>query len=39
VFAWYDFWVGAYYDRKRRCLYIMPLPMLGFVIDFGVPKS
>jgi hypothetical protein len=28
IFAWYDFWVGAYYDRKDRWLYLM-IPMLG----------
>lgn len=27
-FAWYDFWVGVYYDRTARALYICPLPML-----------
>ncbi len=27
-FAWYDFWVGAYWDRKARALYICPLPTL-----------
>lgn len=25
-FAWYDLWVGAYYDRKVRVLYVCPLP-------------
>ena len=35
VFAWYDFWIGAYWDCERRSLYILPLPMLGVVIDFG----
>jgi hypothetical protein len=25
-FAWYDFWVGFYYDRKQKVLYICPLP-------------
>lgn len=32
--AWYDFWVGIYYDTKKRHLYIMPLPMIGFRIRF-----
>ena len=27
-FAWYDLWVGAYYDRLEKTLYICPLPML-----------
>ena len=27
-FAWYDFWIGAYYDRREKVLYICPLPML-----------
>jgi len=25
-FAWYDLWVGAYWDRKARVLYVCPLP-------------
>ena len=33
-FAWYDFWIGVYYDRKARALYICPLPMCVFKISF-----
>ena len=33
VFAWYDLWIGAYYDRPRRRLYLM-LPMVGVRIEF-----
>lgn len=31
-FAWYDLWVGAYWDRKTRVLYVCPLPTLLIVI-------
>lgn len=31
VVAWYDWWVGAYYDRKQHWLYIM-IPFIGIRI-------
>lgn len=33
IFAWYDLWVGAYWQKKKRRLYIMILPTLGVRID------
>ena len=35
LFAWYDLWVGFFWDKKNRWLYILPLPMLGVVLKFG----
>lgn len=29
-FAWFDFWVGLYYDQKGRALYVCPLPCCVF---------
>lgn len=37
LFAWYDLWIGAYYDRSSGRLYILPIPCVGIVIDFGPP--
>lgn len=34
LFAWYDFWVGFYWDRKTSSLYFLPVPMCGIVITF-----
>jgi hypothetical protein len=36
IFAWYDLWVGAFWDASKRRLYILPLPCIGVVIDFAV---
>lgn len=34
LFAWYDLWIGVFWDRKSRKLYILPVPCLGVVITF-----
>lgn len=34
IFAWYDLWIGLYYDRKNNWLYILPFPCCGVVIKF-----
>lgn len=37
IFAWYDMWIGAFWDREKRRLYVLPLPCVGFVFDFKQP--
>jgi hypothetical protein len=34
IFAWYDLWVGCFWDRQKRWLYIFPVPMFGVIIKF-----
>ena len=35
IFAWYDLWIGAFWDAGKRRLYVLPLPCIGIVIQFG----
>lgn len=37
-FKWYDFWIGLYYDKMKKRLYIGFLPMLGLMIQFNADK-
>ncbi len=41
VCAWYDIWIGAYWDRKNGRLYLLPLSMLGIWVEFAarVPRT
>ena len=34
LFAWYDLWIGAFWDSRKRRLYILPLPCVGIVVEF-----
>ena len=33
IFRWYDFWIGFYFDKKKKYLYFFPLPTIGFKIS------
>lgn len=39
IFAWYDFWIGAYWDKTNKVLYIFPIPCFGFKIFKKKVKS
>jgi hypothetical protein len=32
---WYDFWVGVYWSRATRTLYICPLPTFVLSVSWG----
>lgn len=37
--AWYDLWIGFYYDRSKRCLYFCPIPMMVFQFSFETTEQ
>lgn len=39
LFAWFDFWVGLFWDRKAKRLYVFPIPMFGFYVQFLLFKK
>lgn len=34
LFAWYDLWVGFFWDQKKHILYFFPIPCFGITFDF-----
>jgi len=39
IFAWYDMWVGIFWDSRKRKLYILPIPCVGLVFEFPMPGN
>lgn len=35
ILAWYDIWIGTYYDVGHSTLYICPLPMVVLRFELG----
>lgn len=35
LFAWYDLWIGVFWDSQKGKLYVLPIPCLGFVLHYG----
>jgi len=33
-FLWYDFWVGLFWDQKKKILYVCPLPCFVIKMEF-----
>lgn len=38
-FAWYDLWVGLYWDKANRRLYFCPLPCCVILFQFGFKRG
>lgn len=34
LFAWYDMWIGFFWDKKKHWLYFLPIPMCGIIFKF-----
>ena len=39
IFAWFDLWVGLYWDKEKRRLYFLPFPTIGLVFHFKEKES
>ena len=34
IFAWYDLWIGFYWDSEKSRLYFLPLPCIGLIFEW-----
>jgi len=39
IFAWYDLWVGFFWDSKKKWLYVFPIPMFGIILKFKQERN
>ena len=39
IIAWYDFWIGWYYSKEKRAVYVFIIPCFGVKIEFGHRKG
>lgn len=39
IFAWYDIWIGFFWDQKKKWLYIFPIPMFGIILKLTKMKT
>ena len=38
-FIWYDFWIGWFWQRSARKLWIAPFPMFVFCLEFAALEA
>jgi len=38
IVAWYDFWIGFFWDRRQQALYFFPVPMFGIKVFWEKPE-
>lgn len=36
IFKWFDVWIRFFWDAKKKWLYFLPLPCVGFIFKFCV---
>jgi len=35
VVDWHDIWIGVFIDRRKRRVYVLPVPCVGLVIEWS----